>query len=121
MRIETIPLIFGVILAILGIGLVFDATTPDAIIAAEERRRKPRSERHRKGEGMVGVGVICAAAAFLGRDSWRYDTIAVIVGAILMLWGLLLNRTHLSEWLTNRGALRRGYKPKPPRTPKTPV
>jgi len=39
MRIELIPLIAAVIVGIIGLGLVFDAWTPDEIIVKRERRR----------------------------------------------------------------------------------
>ena len=78
MRIELIPLIAAVIVGIIGLGLVFDAWTPDEIIVKRERRRRQRVERSRGGEAAIGVGVLCMAAAFAGRDTWRYSVITVI-------------------------------------------
>ena len=104
---ELIPLIVGAIVGLIGLGLVFDAWTPDDIIVRRERRRSPRIERSRKGEAMVGIGVLCMAAAFLGRDTWVYSVLAVIVGSVLMLFGAIANRHYLGELVGNRGTLRR--------------
>src|SRR3954468_18022438 len=100
---ELIPLIIGAIVGLIGLGLVFDAWTPDEIIVKQERRRKPRIERSRKGEAMIGLGVICMGAAFIGRDTWVYSVLAVIVGAVLVLFGAIANRHYLGELVGNRG------------------
>ena len=106
-RIEIIPIIFGVIVGLVGLGLVFDAWTIDEIIVQRERRRRPRRERNRGGEAAVGFGVLCMAAAFIGRDTWNYSIIAVIAGTVLLLYGAVRNRSYLHDVITNRGALRR--------------
>ena len=111
MRIETVPLILGVLIAMLGIGIMFDAWTPDATLAAGERRRRPRVERHRNGEAMIGVGVLGLAAAFIGRDNWRYSILVVIVGALFLVVGAVLNGRYLREMFVNRGPLRRRDQP----------
>lgn len=107
MRLETIPLILGVIVCLIGLALVFDAWTPDDVIVKRERRRRPRIERSRGGEAAIGLGIICMGAAFLGRDTWRYSVVAVIAGAALLLIGALRNRHYLGQAISNRGALRR--------------
>lgn len=107
MRIEIIPLIIGAILGLIGLGLLFDAWTPDDIIVRRDRRRTPRAERHRGGEAAIGLGIMCMAAAFLGRDTWNYSIIAVIAGSVLMLYGVLRNFRYLGEAISHRGALRR--------------
>ena len=91
MRLETIPLILGALIGLVGIGLVLDAWLKDDIIIKQERRRRPRRERDRLGEALVGLGVLAMAAAFMGRDTWRYSTVAVIAGAVLLLWGAISN------------------------------
>jgi hypothetical protein len=106
-RIETLPLIIGVLIAMLGIGIMFDAWTPDVTAAARERRRRPRIERHRNGEAMIGLGVLALAAAFIGRDNWRYSILVVIIGAIFLIVGTALNAGYLRELFVNRGPLRR--------------
>lgn len=107
MRLEIIPLILAAIVGLLGLGLIFDAWTPDDIVVKQERRRRPRVERSRAGEAMIGLGILGMAAAFAGRDTWRYSVVAVIAGTVLLLLGIIANRRYLGQVITNRGALRR--------------
>jgi hypothetical protein len=107
MRIELVPLIAAAIVGLIGLGLIFDAWTPDQIIVKRERRRRPRVERSRGGEATIGLGVLCMAAAFAGRDTWRYSVVAVIAGTALLLLGAFANRRYLAATVSNRGALRR--------------
>jgi hypothetical protein len=107
MRVEIIPIIIGILVGLVGLGLVFDAWTPDEIIVRRERRRRPRIERSRGGEAAIGFGVLCMGAAFLGRDTWRYSVVSVIAGTLLLLLGVIRNRRYLVQAITNRGALRR--------------
>ena len=94
MRLEIIPLILGGLFALIGLALVLDGWAPDDIVASE-RRRRPRRDRDRFGEALVGLGVIAMAGAFIGRDTWRYSTVAVIAGAVLMLWGAKRNASYI--------------------------
>ena|SRR5438105_12176871 len=107
MRVELVPVIVGILVGLIGLGLVFDAWTPDEIIVRRERRRRPRIERKRGGEAAIGFGVLCMGAAFLGRDTWRYSVVAVIAGTLLLLLGVIRNRHYLGQAITHRGALRR--------------
>jgi nitrogen fixation-related uncharacterized protein len=102
MRIELLPIILGVVLGLIGLGLLFDAWAEDSDGASIERRRLPREGRDRKGEALLGLGVLAMAAAFIGRDTWRYSIVTVIVGAVLMLWGIKRNGAYL------RGVMRKG-------------
>jgi hypothetical protein len=95
MRLETLPLILGVLIGLIGIGLILDAWAPDNIIVPTERRRRPRRERDRWGEALVGLGIVAMALAFIGRDTWRYSTVTVIAGAVLLLWGTWRNGGYL--------------------------
>lgn len=97
MRLETFPLIAGVIIGLIGLLLLFDAWVPDHVIVPEERRRRPRLERDRMGEALVGLGVLAMAAAFIGRDTWRYSIVAVIAGSVLLLWGAKRSSGYLRE------------------------
>jgi len=106
MRLETFPLLVGAFIGLIGIGLIFDAWAPDDIVVSPERRQRPRHDRDRWGEALVGLGVLAMAAAFIGRDTWRYSTITVIAGAVLLLWGIKRNGSYL------RGAFIRGDRPK---------
>jgi hypothetical protein len=47
------------------------------------------------------------AAAFIGRDTWRFSVIAVIAGTLLLLYGVVRNRRYLGELILHRGSLRR--------------
>ena len=115
MRVETIPIILGVLVALVGIGIIADAWLPERVFHRSERRRKARAERHLGGEAAIGLGMLCMAAALIGRDTWKYGTVAVIVGTVLFVVGAWLNREYLKERISNRGALRRGApKPKEP-------
>lgn len=107
MRLELIPLIVGIVVGLVGLGLIFDAWTPDEIIVKRERRRRPRVERQRGGEAAIGLGICGMAAAFIGRDTWKYSVIAVIAGTALLLYGVLRNWRFLGQAISNRGALRR--------------
>ena len=115
MRLEQIPLFFGVIVAILGLGLVLDAQLPEGFAQSRERRRRERAERNRPGETLVGLGVIAMAAALIGRDTWRFGTVAVLAGVVLLGAGAWLNREYLRETFLFRGAARRGEKRSEPR------
>jgi hypothetical protein len=107
MRLELVPLILGGVLGLVGVGLVVDAWTPDHVVVKRERRRSPRTERSRGGEASIGFGVICVAAAFIGRDTWRYSVVAVIAGSVLLLLGVLASRRFLGAAISRRGVLRR--------------
>lgn len=111
MRVETIPLILGVLVALLGLGLLADAWLPEDVKNFRERRRRPRTERHLGGEAAIGLGVLTMAAALIGRDTWDYGTVAIIAGSLLLTVGAWLNRRYLRDKIVNRGALRRGEEP----------
>ena len=108
MRVETIPLIIGIIVALIGLAILADAWLPEEMTFRGERRRHERTERSIGGEACIGLAVLCLAAALIGRDTWRYGTVAVIAGTLLFLVGAFMNRTFLRDRIVNRGALRRG-------------
>ena len=107
MRLETIPLIIGAVIALIGLGILADSWSADAIPGVRERRRSPRTERSLGGEACIGLGILCIAAAILGRDTWDYVNVAVIAGVVLVLLGTWTNRRYLRDRISNRGALRR--------------
>ena len=113
MRLETLPLVLGALIGVVGVLLVWDAWAPDDLIA-NERRRRPRLERDRPGETFVGLGAVAMAAALIGRDTWRWNTIAVIVGTVLLLVGALRNRGYLRELFTRPVRVRPVEPPAPP-------
>ena len=117
MRAETIPIIVGVIIGLMGVGLMLDAQLPDRVVK-RERRRRQRIERSRGGETMLGLAMLAFAAALIGRDVWRYRIVDVIAGGLLLLLGAWSNRAFIRELIVNRGPLRRD--PKKPIKPGMP-
>ena len=115
MRLEQVPLFIGVVVAILGLGLVLDAQLPEGVSPSRERRRRQRVERHRVGETLVGIGIMAVAAALIGRDTWRFGTLSMLIGAVLLAAGGWLNRRYLREVFLFRGPARRGEKRATPR------
>ncbi len=114
MRLEHIPLILGVIVALIGLGFIADASMAAATPVTPERRRRIRAEPSRAGEALVGIGTLCMAAALFGRDTWRYGTVSVLVGSVFLLVGVILNRGFLKEALLFRGPARRSEDGAPP-------
>jgi hypothetical protein len=107
MKMEQIPIILGVLVALFGGVLIYDAIRPEQIRPFRERRRRSRAPVDRSGEMLVGGGAFCEAAALIGRDTWRWGTVMVIAGGVMLLAGGLLNRAYLKEMLLFRGAARR--------------
>ena len=108
MRLEDLPPVLGGLVALLGLWLLWDAIVPDRVPSPHrERRRRVRADRDRAGEAALGLGTLAMAAALLGRDVWRYGTVAVMVGAVLLLVGAALNFRFLRELLVFRGPARR--------------
>jgi hypothetical protein len=106
-RIEYVPVILGVIVVLLGLALIGDAWIDDAVVVSEERRRRARTPRSRPGEALVGMGTTIFGMALIGRDTWRFATLAVLIGAPVLLIGVILNWRYLRELLTFRGPARR--------------
>jgi hypothetical protein len=102
MRLETLPLILGVLLALVGLALLFDAWAPDNIILTEERRLRPRRDRDRKGEALVALGALAMSVTFLAGDTWRYSIVAVIAGSLLLIWGAKRSSDYLRGVFSGR-------------------
>jgi peptidoglycan/LPS O-acetylase OafA/YrhL len=107
LRAETIPLILGAIVGLMGVGLFLDAQLPDYTVVKRERRRRKRIERSRGGEMLLGLAMLAFAAAVIGRDTWRYRIVAVIVGVLCLILGTIANRAFIRDAIVNRGAMRR--------------
>jgi uncharacterized membrane protein YraQ (UPF0718 family) len=114
MTLEQIPLIIGAIISLIGIAICFDSYFPRLIPAFRERRRRTRAELNQKGEFLLGIGAICMGAAVMGRDTWKFTTVSVIAGALLVIIGGILNRAYVMEMLFFRGASRRKNRDSPP-------
>ena len=107
MTLEQIPIILGILVALIGAALIYDAMTSSGPRPYKERRRRVRAPVDKNGEMLVAGGCFCEGAALIGRDTWRWGTVMVIAGAVMLLAGALLNRQFLKEMLLHRGAARR--------------
>ena len=107
MRLELIPVVLGVLVLLVAAGIIYDAAAPEHVRPFSERRRRQRAEIDTPGEWLVGLGTICLGAALIGNEVWRWTTVAVLSGVVLIVLGALLNRAYLRETLLFRGAARR--------------
>ena len=108
MRMEYIPVVMGVLILMVAAGIVYDAARPYDIRPFKERRRRQRAELDIPGEWLVGLGTACLGISLIGNEVWRWTTIAVISGVVLIVIGAVLNREYLREMLLFRGKARRG-------------
>lgn len=120
MRLEHVPIILGVLVLLAGAAVVYDAFAPEGLPGFGERRRRARAPRSPYGQALTGAGMAAMAAALIGRDTWRFGTIAVLLGTVLLVAGGVMNRAYLKELLFNRGAARRrDPEDQPPEEPPT--
>jgi len=108
MRLEQLPILLGVLVALIGLTILLDAWQTGGVAPLRERRRRTRAVPHKAGQTLVALGTICMAAALIGRDTWRWATISVLAGSSLLIIGAIMNRQYLKEVLLFRGAARRG-------------
>lgn len=107
MRLEHIPIVLGVLFCLIAAGIIYDAAASGYVRPHRERRRRQRAELDTAGEWLVGLGTACLGAALIGGERWRWTTIAVLSGVVLIVLGAILNRSYLREMLLFRGAARR--------------
>lgn len=108
MRVETFPIILGIVVALIGLTMALDAWQAGGIAPFRERRRRTRAVPHKAGQTLVAAGTVCLGIALIGRDTWRYTTLTVLLGIALLVTGAIMNRVYLKEVLIFRGAARRG-------------
>lgn len=108
MTLEQLPILLGVLVALIGLTIALDAWQSGGVAPLRERRRRTRTVPHKAGQTLVALGTLCMAAALIGRDTWRWGTIIVMTGSALLIIGAILNRAYLKEVLLFRGAARRG-------------
>ena len=108
MKLEQFPIILGIIVALIGLTIALDAWQAGGVAPLRERRRRTRAVPHKVGQTLVALGTLCMAAALIGRDTWRWGTISVLAGSVLLIIGAIMNRQYLKEVLFFRGAARRG-------------
>jgi hypothetical protein len=94
MRLETLPVLLGVLLAIPGVALIVDAFIKDGTFFPE-RRARPRPERHKLGEAALGVGLLFVSASLIGRDTWRFTNLSVVLALIFFATGVALNHKYV--------------------------
>jgi hypothetical protein len=107
MRLEYIPVVLGVLILFIAAGLIFDAAHPDERRPFRERRRRQRAELDIPGEWLVGLGTACLGVSLIGNEVWRWTTVVVISGVVLIVAGAIMNRAYLREMLLFRGKARR--------------
>jgi hypothetical protein len=120
MKLEQLPILLGILVALGGLTILLDAWQAGGVAPLRERRRRARAIPHKFGQSLVALGTLCMAAALIGRDTWRWGTITVLAGIILLLIGAIMNRAYLKEVLLFRGAARRGVGEKNSRLNQTP-
>ena len=108
MRLEQLPILLGVLVALIGLTILLDAWQAGGVAPLRERRRCTRAVPHKAGQSLVAIGTLCMAAALMGRDTWRWATISVLAGSALLIIGAIMNRQYLKEVLLFRGPARRG-------------
>jgi len=120
MRLEQFPIVLGVLVGLIGLTIALDAWQAGGVAPLRERRRRTRAVPHKAGQTLVALGTMCMAAALIGRDTWRWGTIAVLAGSALLIIGAIMNRKYLKEVLFFRGAARRGQGDENSRLKQTP-
>ena len=117
MRLEYLPIGSGIIVALLGIGIIWDAKGPQTRGPIRDRRRRFRAPIDTFGELLAGLGILILGGALVGSD-WRYETVTVLSGTALVLVGAVRNRRYFREVFLFRGAARRGPATEPHVRPK---
>jgi len=121
MKLEQLPIIIGVLIALIGLTIALDAWQAGGVAPLRERRRRTRAIPHKAGQTFVALGTLCMAAALMGRDTWRWGTVSVLAGSALLILGAIMNRQYLREVLLFRGAARRGIGEQNSRLNQTPT
>ena len=89
MRIELLPVLLGVVAAVMGGLLVLDAIIADGTFISVERRRSSRPPRSRTGEGLVGAAIMLIGASLIGLAIGQaFDGTVVPMQAGYLLCGL---------------------------------
>jgi hypothetical protein len=106
-KLEQFPILIGIFVILVALAIAYDSMSPPERRPFRERRRRQRADLNRGGELLVAMGTASMGAALIGRDVWRWGTIAVLLGAALLVVGAGMNRPFLREMLLFRGASRR--------------
>ena len=95
MHAETIPIVLGILLFLVAAGMIADAVVSDGHTLPSERRSRERPERSRTGQIVFGAGMLCVSAVLIGRDQWRFTTLAIAVAVVLVVVGVGLNLRYI--------------------------
>ena len=95
MHAETIPIVLGIVLFLAAAGMIADAVVADGNSLAAERRSRERPERSRIGQIVLGAGMLCVSAVLIGRDQWRFTTLAIALAVVLVVIGVGLNLRYI--------------------------
>jgi drug/metabolite transporter (DMT)-like permease len=95
MRAETIPVVLGLLLFLIAAAMIADAIVADSHSLPAERRSRERPERSRVGQIVFGIGMLCVAAVLVGRDQWRFTTLAIAFAVVLVVIGVGLNLRYI--------------------------
>ena len=99
MRLEHLPIILGLLFVAAGIALIADALLREEPLMMRDRRKRERAPRHRGGQAAIGLGAIAVAVALIGRDEWRYGTLAVLLGVVAFGAGVWLNWRYVVDFM----------------------
>lgn len=95
MRVETIPIVLGLLLFLISAAMIADAVVAEDHALPAERRSRERPERSRAGQIVFGLGMMCVAAVLVGRDQWRFTTLAIAVAVVLVVVGVAMNLRYI--------------------------
>ncbi len=93
---EVIPFLGGLLAAIAGGALVADAALIDEPFGSE-RRKTPRPQRNRVGQGCLGGSLVCTALVLLSGGTSPFAIAATFVGIALLAAGVVLNWHYLVD------------------------
>lgn len=93
---EIIPFLGGLLAAIAGGALVADAALIDEPYGTE-RRKAPRPQRNRVGQGCLGGSLVCTALVLLSGGASPFAIAATFVGIALLAAGVVLNWHYLMD------------------------
>lgn len=115
MSVYEVPVLLGIVVIVMGLGIIWDSWGPQAMTPMRDRRRRARQAIDLKGEFVAGIGIVLLGAALIGSD-WRFETVTVLAAVICLIFGALKNRKYFREVFVFRGAARRNdadIQPKP--------
>src|SRR5258706_12764802 len=91
MKLEQLPLLLGILVALGGLSILLDAWQAGGVAPPREPRRRARAVAHKAGQSLVALGTLCKAPAPMGRDTWRGGAISRLARILLLLIGAFMN------------------------------